>query len=345
MSAKSFWAITLILVAESCVDRIDIDFDAQTFHLVVDGFISDQPGPYTIKLSQSFDIQSKTSFRLPVSAERVILSDDQGAVEMLTQPSRGTYVTNPKGIQGRVGGVYKIRIEFSNGLVYESKPDTICATGKVEKIYFRFRSDPSEQYVAGQGATKHSFDVFFDALAGTRNNYRFLWKFTGTYKVNIACCSCWVPLSNDEPIVSDDQLIQAGHFIGIKAYNVPITGYTFLYKVYAQVDQKSLSHQAYNFWRAIRAQKDATGSLFQPVSGKIPTNLVQVSGPASIVDGIFYATSISGNAIYVTPADAPNPNWIPKLEFASGSAILNPGYSCPALFPNSTPVRPAYWED
>lgn len=341
-------SIFLILFTSACVDRINIDVGIKPFYsvpVVIDGYISDQPGPYLIKVSSAYDIQSKVSTKRDLSVKQLIISDNHGTAEVLTELVPGFYITNLNGIRGVVGRVYTLHIELLDGRVYESAPDTLYATGKVDSIYFKFRLDVTDQYIPGAGSVKYGFDVFFNASAGAIKNYHFLWKFIGTYKVNIACCACWVQLTNSEPIVSDNQLVNDGRFIALKADYVPVTGYTFMYKVHAEVDQMSLSRQSYDFWRAVRAQKQATGSLFQPITGKIPSNFTQISGPASTLQGIFYATSISSNAVYITQKDLPNINLIPKLQLAPGSAINNPNIRCQDLFPNSTKVKPSWWVD
>lgn len=49
---KSILSIICILLLAACVDRIEFDdIKPANFPLVVDGFISDKPGPYTVKLS------------------------------------------------------------------------------------------------------------------------------------------------------------------------------------------------------------------------------------------------------------------------------------------------------
>ena len=57
----------LILWSSSCVDRLILDTGVKTYPVVIDGFISDQPGPYLIKVTSSYDIQSKTQIRVPLA--------------------------------------------------------------------------------------------------------------------------------------------------------------------------------------------------------------------------------------------------------------------------------------
>ncbi len=377
MRGPSTASILLVLAACACVDRIDINVGVSPyFPVVIDGYISDQPGPYTVRLTKAFDIQSKLFQKPAISAKRLVISDNQGTQEVLSEGSRGVYQTSPKGIRGVVGRIYTLTIELQDGRVYKSKPDTLLATGKVDSVYYKFRELKTDTL------TSYGFDVHFDASAGAKDKYNFLWKFVGTFQANTnpelhdtvcvsvqqpetesrcpkplpcsgyiafksslapeyqspcECCTCWYDFFNKEPIVSSNQFRQNGRFVGIKATHVPITAWTFMYKVHAEVQQLSLSQQAYQFWSAVKAQQGAAASLFQPVSGKIVSNFEQITGPDAVLEGIFFATSIHRKSVFIGRNDVPLQGIIPRqtLQYKS---------SCRILFPNSTTVKPAYWD-
>lgn len=230
-----FSTLSLFIINIACLDRINIDaasYPTYPVPIVVDGSISDGPGPYVIKITSAYDVEAKESFRYGISVKKLLIFDDQGTSEILTELSRGIYSTSPNGIRGTVGRVYTIRFEVGDGRIYESRPDTLYPTGGVDSIYFKFRSDPADKYVPNQGSTKHGFDVFFNAKSRDNNSSQFLWKYTATFKVTLPCCTCWAPLTNAVPIVSDRQLTRGGRFNGIRAEYLPIDGYTFMYKVY-----------------------------------------------------------------------------------------------------------------
>ena len=136
--------------------------------------------------------------------------------------------------------------------------------------------------------------------------------------------------------MSDNELIEADQFTNIKAAIVPINAWTFMHKVHAEVRQMSLSPRAFAFWKAVKAQKEAVSSLFQPVSGKISSNFFQIRGTGGPIEGIFYATSIRSKAIYITPFDVHPPNLVTPVEVL----FIN---DCRKAFPYSKIERPDYW--
>ncbi|MBA4053898.1 MAG: hypothetical protein C0490_04225 [Marivirga sp.] len=313
-------------------------------------------------------MESKLSTKAPISAKRVIIYDNIGSTEELTEVSQGVYLTDPNGIRGVVGRAYTLHIELLDGRIYESIPDTLYASGIIDSVYHDFTEVKDKD-----GATNYGFDVYFNSSSGEREDFYFLWKFTGTYQVETnpelysepcgesscpkprscssyvvrldgslewvkecECCTCWIQFFNDNPIVSDNQLVEAGRFSGIKVANVPVNQWTFMYKVHAEVSQFSLSRQAFVFWKAVQAQKEASSSLFQPVTGRIESNFIQISGPSSVMEGLFYATSITSKSIFITRNDVPQESIIP---------VQNLPYkeSCTKLFPYSSTDKPAYW--
>lgn len=334
----SIGLIFLITIGlDACVDRINFDLpDQSPYPVVIDGFISDQLPPYEVTVTRAYDIQSKNSTRERISVKRLVLSDESGMSEELVEVSQGVYQTAGL-IRGKVGSVYKLYIKLLDGREYESIPDTLHPGGRVDKVYFEFNEERTQHFT-----TEYGFDVFFDASSGEQDDYRFLWKFVGTYRVKIVCCECWPYLYNEVPIVSDGQLIQSDHFMHVKAAYIPINQWTFYDKVHAAVNQMSLSRNTYEFWRAIKLQQEAVGSLFQPITGKIPNNFRQLSGPAGSMYGIFYATSITSNAVYINKSDVPNPLIIPELFIPKNPY---PPKKCIDQFPGSSDQRPWYWVD
>jgi hypothetical protein len=159
------------------------------------------------------------------------------------------------------------------------------------------------------------------------------------------CCRCWVTPREDKPKVSDNQISKNGKFVKVEMGYVPVTYYTFFEKYRVEITQMSLSHAAFDYWKAVQSQKEGTNSLFQPVTGKIPTNLFETTG-AKGVQGIFYASALTKKQIYLDknihhvdvrePVDCKTP---PR----TGAM----GENCRLAFPGSTSTttRPADWKD
>ena len=371
-------------MASACLDRIDIEtgyiaMDA----IVINGSITNEAGPYQVAISMVFDIESKESFKHPVSAKRVVISDNTGTSEVLTEASAGIYVTKADGIRGTVGRTYMLQVELGDGRVYESVPDTLLEAGRIDSLYASF----TEEKTPDNNATVYGFDVKFIPSIASENRYHLMWKFTGTfqsdtnpeYKINEACgditcegcnrcnykplcsglrnvspfpgidraifvrvgpcecCTCWYDFFNFQPLLSDDLFVQQGKFTTQTAMHIPLEAWTFQHRVYSKVTQYTLSRQAFDFWKAVKDQKTAINSLFQPVTGKIKTNFVQVSGPPVGIEGLFFAAGVASKAMFIDRDDVQSSVPIPEpgVLFAE---------SCLKLFPYSTTQKPEFWE-
>lgn len=178
---KRILIVLMVLMLSACVDIMVFDIPSQEIQGVsISGLITDHPGPYHVSINSTFDIDSKESIKTPVSAKHVIILDDRGAQEELTEVKPGSYETSATGMRGEVGRVYTLRVEFWDGRLYESIPDTLLPPGVVDSVYFTFVQTPSET-----DGVEYGFDIFTNASKGESSSNRFMWSMVGTFKSTI----------------------------------------------------------------------------------------------------------------------------------------------------------------
>ncbi len=100
----------------SCTEIIPLDLNSASPALVVDGEITNQAGPYTIRLSQSVNFSDSNIFP-PLPGATVTISDNEGNSETLSETTAGQYST--AGLKGTPGKTYKLSI-VSGSNTYES---------------------------------------------------------------------------------------------------------------------------------------------------------------------------------------------------------------------------------
>jgi len=177
---NSQFSILLIVLMSACVDRIDFDTGITTsFPIVIEGGISDQLGPYKVRISKAYDIESKYSIKTPIDVSNVSISDGHGTIENLTRSDAGEYSSSIDGIRGVIGEAYSVRVELRDGRIYESIPDTLYEAGSIDSVYYNFIETKGVDDVSNYG-----FDLFFNSTSGNRKDYYFLWKFTGTFRAD-----------------------------------------------------------------------------------------------------------------------------------------------------------------
>jgi len=168
-----------LLLFDSCIDRIDI-FTAPVSptNFIVDGLITNAPGPYTVKLTYPIGLDESREVPKPLQAKTVTLFDNLGNSELLHESKTGVYKTDANGMRGVIGRAYHIRIETLDGRIYESIPEKITPVGEIDSLYYEF-----EKIITWEGVEQQGYRIYVDADAPVSDSTFIRWRFTGTYVV------------------------------------------------------------------------------------------------------------------------------------------------------------------
>jgi len=359
----------MLVLVTACVDKIDFDIPNTDPLIVVEGMITSDPGPYTVRVSRSIGFDSDSSFRDPIEAMKIKLFDDQGNQEDFTETKPGVYSTGGA-IAGAVGHSYHIRLETSDGKIFESQPDTLHAVGEVTNVKHAYQHEVLHKNYGD--IDNNFFNISIDADAGTESNNYVRWKFTGIYKMvtrpelhetfltassyktplpcsgwevlpalgggllsqfgECTCCVCWIYDYESTPHLSDEQLVVNHAFKDVPVGTVSINSYTFSDKYLIRIDQMSLSKSAFRFFNLLRAQREGASSLFQPPSAQITGNITPINSNEKVV-GLFWASSVNTKLTYLLPSDIPY--LVPPPEEIDDT--------CRVLH-NSTTEQPSFWQ-
>jgi hypothetical protein len=191
-----------MVLLSSCITPFDI---RASFHeqLVVEGMITDQPGPYEVKISKTISVQSQLGAPTGVSGATVVIKDDRGNSETLVEKSSGSYYTNT--FKGEVGKTYSISISTSEGNTYESIPEKMLPVGEFGNLSYEFVQNeppppaivdqqrvppgPGREFVGfflpdGPGVTSsNGFKIYLDSEVLPEQEDRIRWRWTGTFKI------------------------------------------------------------------------------------------------------------------------------------------------------------------
>jgi len=330
MTWKYLLRISIVFMVMSCVDRLDTEnliLEEDNSQIVIDGYISDQLGPYFVKVFKPSAVDDVLNSRDGVNAKQVSIYDEDGNQEILLG-ERGFYYTHPSSIRGQVGRRYWLEVELFDGRVFRSIPEEIQPSGTVDSIYVEF-----ESYKPLSGPTVNYFNVFIDATAGPNPLLR--WRDTGIFYITTQPGGCWSRVYEPGPQVSDGQVVQDGKFKSVLVGTIPINEYTFYSKYMLRFEQMSLTKNAYDFWKVAADQFNSKESLFQPSFGSLPTNIYEVNTNEPAL-GIFYATSIVRKNIFLTKDDVPVQ--VPPYTLEINAPCVN-------VFANATATRPVDWSE
>lgn len=173
---RSILLFLFILVVEACVDRLDIrSIDQETGTLVIEGQITDQPGPYRIRVFRSAGNEDNLANTNYLNTKVVTIFDDQGNSEVLSKNEEGVFETAANGIRGEVGRKYAVRVEMLDGKIFESTPDELISAGDIEEIKTEW-----ESLTPLTGPSRDGFRVFLDSRATGPGSF-VRWRFSGVY--------------------------------------------------------------------------------------------------------------------------------------------------------------------
>ena len=304
----------LAVLLNSCIEKYWPDLDgAYQDALVVDGTITDKPGPYTVKLSRSSSVESPKW--LAYTGCNVSIICDDGNVENLTESEPGVYQTSPQGMKGEIGKKYKINIKTSSEQTYESTFEELKAPVELAAVYFEEETQPSEDLNHDLEGLRFYVDT---KVAASNTNY-LLWKMESTYKFQSSYLiryiydhrrlelfpqpdsfyTCWksdqIPelftyetAQLSEPLIEHFPL----HFVSTEDRELSIR-YSLL------VHQLTITEEAFSYWNSLREQNENQGGMYNKQPYQILGNVKNINNPDEAVMGYFLVAGVSSQRIFV----------------------------------------------
>jgi hypothetical protein len=105
----AFFVVALTFL--SCKKVITVQLNNSPTQLVITGEVTDAPGPYTVSINSSVNFSQPNSFP-PVAGAQVVISDNHGLNDTLTETAPGTYNTHTYW-QGLPGNTYALSVVSS----------------------------------------------------------------------------------------------------------------------------------------------------------------------------------------------------------------------------------------
>ncbi len=341
----------MLVVMASCVTPFEADFKDQPNAVVVQGFISNEPGPYVIQLVRPANY-SFAGYSVGIKNAKVFITDDTGLREDLVETTNsGQYKT--KSLQGVIGRSYVVHFEV-DGKTYESRAEKILDVQPIERIY-------EEPYNGIDPATNRSrqmgWKIFIDSQDPAESGNYYRWNALhykrastcgsindrfGTPLYRVECCgNCWdiVRCTGVGCInIANDALINGKKIVREEVATVPIECRD---KYYLEVEQQAISRDAYVFWKTIRQLLQNTGGVFDVAPSAIPGNITCLEEPDEQVLGFFSAVGISRVSYTVDRTASEFVNCPPQLPDRPG--LPAPCTTCEESI-YRTPKTPRYWD-
>lgn len=330
------WVVIFTLLT-ACVDPITFKAPGDDKYLVVEGLITDQPGPYSVTVSRSFPNDDTAYGIAPETGATVSLYVNDKFAEELTETSDGIYKTSV--VTGIVGNSYHILIQTTDGKSYTSEPELLRPVGALTEIHAEFEARTIQTLDGEKDGDR--YNIYVDGNVTDEPESFVRWRFKGTYFVRTnpelaygflegikiptpyecsgyrsenygpiiytspcTCCTCWVTEQDDRWFVGTSKNVTAAGYKDVFVGQANVTRVTFQERYRVEIEQMSLSPKAYEFFRQLEAQAQGVESLFQPATGPIKGNMSAVNSDEQVL-GLFYASSSKAISMNLLRTDLP----------------------------------------
>ncbi len=336
-----------------CVDKVNLSIPVEQLPIIIEGFVTDQPGPDTIKISKAFPVDGSYYSRVGVDGANLTISDDAGNSDGLIGLGKGLYVTNT--LVGTIGRTYILRGTLPDGTSIESTAERMAPAGNLDSIFYEYAVVEN----TSTGVSEPGFNVYVNSTLGPSSSRRMRWKFNGTYKLvtdpslfrfpdpfcvqppcavitlpcaeGCQCCVCFASERETVPIVSDTRTAGPTSINRTFIRFIPINNYTFNDRYRVEVTQMEVSQSVYDFYFDLKRQISNAGSLFQPPFFELNGNVKALSGGGKVI-GVFSAAALTKRYIYINKSAVP-------FELVSEAIVGD----CRSVVENSTTTVPPFW--
>lgn len=289
------------MLFSSCIEQYKPDISKYEEILVVDGKLTNLPGPYTVRLSKSYKFEENKG--LPVSGAQLEIIDNTGLEIELKETEKGTYITSDSAFRGEVGKSYKLQIK-ENDQVYESSFELLKEPIPVDSIYWEYIKSENGEYGIQLLLNTH------DPKNKTRYygwDYVETWKFavpvdypdhpdrrecyksSANYFFNIA-----TTINRYEDVLERQPL----QFIGENINKLHIR-----YSI--QVVQYVYNEQSYKYIKDLISVNQNQGTLFDPIPYSLKGNIRNLSNETLPVLGYFMVAGASERRIFIDKKELP----------------------------------------
>lgn len=330
--------LIVLFVAASCVKQVNITRRNAEPILVVEGSITTDPAPYTVRLSYSGPYENGLSVpdEYLEKEATVSLSDDEGKTTSLMHKGNGVYETTDSSFVGQPGRSYQLSVQLKDGRKYISNPEKMKNPVPISGVTAAFFADNNFNYPT-------SMHVFISSKdpANEENYYKwnfYSWTLRQTHGIpcGFGCVMyeyCFQKFTEEQVRIFSDASSNGGD---IRNREV---GRSYIYTygdAFVNIEQLSLTREAYQFWQRYDDQVARSGSILDPLPSPIKGNVYNEADPADYALGYFFASSITRRRAQLVPYGVTQY----LLDLTAVQFIPEGPLNCFQHFPNTLPYPP-----
>jgi hypothetical protein len=295
--------LLFLLFLASCISSYTPGYVENEQALVVEGLITDQPGPYTINISLSTQRWSVNTY-IRMSGFTVWITDDNGGKYDLNEGEKiGSYITDPATFRGEAGRIYTLHLISNNRLGnvhYESYPAKMIAAPPIDSIYYEKRLYNQPGFGTVEGC-----QIYLNTQDPAGECRFFRWEFVETWEFNLPVDymvpnkTCWRTENSEGIFIKNASSLENGKVIRFPLREIqnPVDRLSVKYSLL--VNQFSLNEDDFYYWDKIKKMTESGGGLYDVVPASIYSNVYCPTDISKKVLGYFSVSAVKSKRIFI----------------------------------------------
>jgi hypothetical protein len=338
MKSKAYSYITkcllcLILAFASCIEpfRPELDKSDLESRLVVECTITDQPGPFKVRLTTSASVyaaQDIIRFE-PVTGAALHITDDKGNDYQLYQGIDGWYETTDSCLHGNPGNTYTLNITDGDGNKFESTPQLMLDVPPIDSLIFE---EKQRYHIEADAVTQEDWlDILLNTSEPADKTHYLKWDFDETWEFNMpqyisvtfrgASSTCiyigdiarsymvWVDIPQDQShcwttehsksiLVNSTSSSLTGSILRYPITSIGPDDDRFSIRYSILVKQYELNKELYDYFKRLESLNETNGGMFDKLPSPLYGNIHSVSGNIPVL-GFFSVSAVKSKRIFI----------------------------------------------
>ncbi len=317
-----FSLLFLALLLNTCISPFNANAPYEVDGLVISGTLTTTTGLQEVELRRPAAFTT-ASINYGVKDAKVWIVDNQGNKQdfVADQVNAGFYFPADKKYVAEKGKTYILHVLAQDQSKYESAPETVKPVAPIKNVY-------TEEIIttdAGLGKVLSGYNILLDTEdpATKGDYYRWSWKHfesisfckeiyafpsrarTATLTA-FSCCElpCWDIdrcYKNCTNIMSD-VLINGKSITRHPILSIPYCSTDY----YVEVQQRSITKAAYDYWQAVEQLSANNGSIFDVAPAAIRGNMSCINDAKKTAFGFFEVSDVQERGFFINRSEVKN---------------------------------------
>ena len=325
--------IYFILVLNACIKpfRPELDKKDLESQLVVEGKITDIPGPFKVRLTKSASVyaaQDIIRFE-PEYGAVVHITDDKGNDFQLYQGANGWYETIDSCLQGIPGNTYTLHITDGNDVLFESAPELMMEVPPIDSIFFEEKPRYNFQ---GETVTQDDWlDILLDTREPADKTHYLQWEFEETWEfympqyisivlrgISSTCLDrgdiphsfmvwvdipqeqfhCWATEHSKSILVNSTLSSPTGSILSFPITTIGPEDDRLGIRYSILVKQYELNKELYDYFKKLESLNETNGGIYDKIPSPLYGNIRSVSGNKQAL-GYFFVSAVKSRRLFI----------------------------------------------